>query len=223
MRRVTNFRVLVIWVLVFVPGLVYAQSNYPGAALFRYVCQGEGIQFFYQEAPALQVTLNDIAAPLASAISVRHNLPIKTAGEISLWALQSNELQIHRNADPDSSKMVYSSTICGEIPSSTPAPQPAGGVALAYVQLDGPGRALALAAVTASGQVAAYAQVLGSGYALALAQSGGAAAGGIHVVQPGENLFRIALRYGTTVSILAALNHISNPRLIYVGQTIVLP
>ncbi|MCL7454821.1 MAG: LysM peptidoglycan-binding domain-containing protein [Anaerolineae bacterium] len=45
----------------------------------------------------------------------------------------------------------------------------------------------------------------------------------IHVVRPGENLYRIALRYGTTVRAIAAANHISNPNLIYVGQRLVIP
>jgi LysM repeat protein len=44
-----------------------------------------------------------------------------------------------------------------------------------------------------------------------------------HVVQPGENLFRIALRYGTTVDTLARANGIASPYLIYVGQTLTIP
>lgn len=44
-----------------------------------------------------------------------------------------------------------------------------------------------------------------------------------HVVQPGENLFRIALRYGTTWPVLAAANGIANPNLIYAGQVLVIP
>jgi putative chitinase len=43
----------------------------------------------------------------------------------------------------------------------------------------------------------------------------------IHVVQRGENLFRIALRYGTTVDALARANGIANPSQIYVGQKLV--
>ena len=39
-----------------------------------------------------------------------------------------------------------------------------------------------------------------------------------HVVQAGENLFRIALKYGTTVGALASLNNIINPSYVYVGQ-----
>jgi LysM repeat protein len=42
----------------------------------------------------------------------------------------------------------------------------------------------------------------------------------IHTVQRGENLFRIALHYGTTVEAIATANGIANPALIYVGQTL---
>lgn len=44
-----------------------------------------------------------------------------------------------------------------------------------------------------------------------------------HVVQPGENLFRIALHYGMTYTALAAANGIINPDLIYVGQRLTIP
>ena len=41
-----------------------------------------------------------------------------------------------------------------------------------------------------------------------------------YVVQPGDTLSGIAARYGTTYQTLAALNGITNPNLIYAGQTI---
>jgi len=44
-----------------------------------------------------------------------------------------------------------------------------------------------------------------------------------HVVQPGENLYRIALRYGTTVNALAALNGIYNSDHVVAGQTLIIP
>jgi LysM repeat protein len=44
-----------------------------------------------------------------------------------------------------------------------------------------------------------------------------------HVVQPGENLFRIALHYGLSYNALAAANGIINPDLIYVGQRLTIP
>jgi len=48
------------------------------------------------------------------------------------------------------------------------------------------------------------------------------ASGGTHVVQPGENLFRIGLKYGLTVTAMQAANGLSGT-LIYVGQTLVIP
>jgi LysM repeat protein len=44
-----------------------------------------------------------------------------------------------------------------------------------------------------------------------------------HVVQVGENLFRIALKYGTTVEAIAAANGIVNPNRIYEGQQLIIP
>lgn len=44
-----------------------------------------------------------------------------------------------------------------------------------------------------------------------------------HVVQPGENLFRIALRYGVSVQAVAQANNLANPNLIYVGQSLKIP
>jgi LysM repeat protein len=47
--------------------------------------------------------------------------------------------------------------------------------------------------------------------------------GGTYTVQVGDNLFRIALRYGLTTRQLAEANGITNPALIYVGQRLVIP
>jgi len=51
----------------------------------------------------------------------------------------------------------------------------------------------------------------------------GTSAGGTYVVQRGDNLFRIALRFGVTLQTLQRLNNISNPALIYVGQVLKIP
>lgn len=45
----------------------------------------------------------------------------------------------------------------------------------------------------------------------------------IHIVAPGETLFRIALRYGTTWPALARANNLANPNRIYIGQRLVIP
>lgn len=63
-------------------------------------------------------------------------------------------------------------------------------------------------------------RLLISGAAVAPSSS---ASGSVHVVQRGENLFRIALRYGTTVQALAQANNLSNTSLIYVDQRLVIP
>jgi LysM repeat protein len=47
--------------------------------------------------------------------------------------------------------------------------------------------------------------------------------GRYHVVQPGETLYSIALRYGTTTAAIAVANDLSNPHLIYPGQTLLIP
>jgi LysM repeat protein len=44
-----------------------------------------------------------------------------------------------------------------------------------------------------------------------------------HIVQPGENLFRIALRYGVDMNELARTNNITDQRRIFSGQTLVIP
>jgi LysM repeat protein len=45
----------------------------------------------------------------------------------------------------------------------------------------------------------------------------------IYVVRRGDNLYRIALRYGTTYTEIARVNGIPNPRLIYPGRQLCIP
>ena len=47
--------------------------------------------------------------------------------------------------------------------------------------------------------------------------------GGYYVVQRGDNLYRIALRFGTTSSAIAVANNLTNPNYIYPGQTLLIP
>lgn len=51
----------------------------------------------------------------------------------------------------------------------------------------------------------------------------GLPSGRYYIVQPGDNLFRISLRFGTTIATLAALNGIVDVSRIYVGQRLILP
>jgi len=45
----------------------------------------------------------------------------------------------------------------------------------------------------------------------------------IHVVQAGENLWEIAVKYGIDLGLLAQVNKIPNPNVIYPGQQIIIP
>jgi LysM repeat protein len=47
--------------------------------------------------------------------------------------------------------------------------------------------------------------------------------GRVHIVQPGENLYRIALNYGVSQWAIARANGIANPNYIYAGQRLVIP
>ncbi len=44
-----------------------------------------------------------------------------------------------------------------------------------------------------------------------------------YVVQPGDDLFRLALRFNTTIAAIQAANNIVNPNLIFVGQQLTIP
>jgi murein DD-endopeptidase MepM/ murein hydrolase activator NlpD len=45
----------------------------------------------------------------------------------------------------------------------------------------------------------------------------------VYTVQPGETLFRIALKYSTTASALATYNKLDNPSVVYAGQRLLIP
>ncbi len=55
------------------------------------------------------------------------------------------------------------------------------------------------------------------------ASPGEAAAAGTHTVQAGENLYRIALKYGLSWQELAEFNGITNPNTLVVGQVLRIP
>jgi LysM repeat protein len=53
--------------------------------------------------------------------------------------------------------------------------------------------------------------------------TGNSSSGSSHVVQEGENLYRIALQYGVTWQQLAEFNGITNPDSVFVGQVLRIP
>jgi len=56
----------------------------------------------------------------------------------------------------------------------------------------------------------------------ALAQTGGPEQPAVHIVQRGETMFSIARQYGVSVEAVAQANGIADPRLIYVGQRLLI-
>ncbi|MED4953293.1 LysM domain-containing protein, partial [Paenibacillus macerans] len=45
----------------------------------------------------------------------------------------------------------------------------------------------------------------------------------VYTVEKGDNLYRIAIKHGTTWQALAKYNKLANPHLIHIGQKIVIP
>jgi lysozyme len=67
------------------------------------------------------------------------------------------------------------------------------------------------------------AEVNNTGVKVYLSKTGSAPAYRTYVVQRGDTLLRIALRYGVSWRTIASLNGLSNPNLIYVGQRLRIP
>src|SRR5262245_13812523 len=65
--------------------------------------------------------------------------------------------------------------------------------------------------------------VLICGLFISSPRNASAECGVYHTVAAGQNLFRISLRYGVSMSSIAAANGIGNINLIYVGQKIYVP
>lgn len=83
-----------------------------------------------------------------------------------------------------------------------------------------------IAAVVAAAPVAAAAPLEAaaapaSGSAVAAPAVGGS--GITYVVRPGDTVYRIATRYGTTVTAVAQANNLANANTIYVGQVLIIP
>lgn len=49
------------------------------------------------------------------------------------------------------------------------------------------------------------------------------AQGTVHIVQPGDSIYRISVRYGVSMAAIQAANGLTNPNLIFVGQRLVIP
>jgi len=199
---------------------------------FEFRCTGNGIAVDIDGQQVLWASNSQISGPLAQALITQQNRFI-TSGScgVSLWALKSNELQVHVDSMPDATKRVVSSSICGlSIPVTQPCPssssycgaQPASqlvaqGIAPASTSTGAQNAVIYNQSVQYNDPVT---YVLGASESAVVSGSG---SGTYHIVQRGETLYRIARRYGTSMTALAAANGISNWNLIYAGQRLIIP
>lgn len=223
MRMFKRLSIVIIFCLLMSTSMIgAAQQIYPGAGLFTFECRSNGISFNYQNSSLIFAGFDRIVPALNIAVAQQENQPIAFTTYLGVWALKSNEIQVHVNDRISESLLVLPADVC---------PIPAGltggsvnGVALTYAASGENGSALSFAGVTNDGQAFAYAQSTGDGVAVAYAQVQVLPDGShVHVVRPGENLFRISLRYQTTVAAISLANNITNPDLIYVGQRLIIP
>ena len=286
MQRLAYFTLILTLITFGVARRAHAQTD------FSVQCQTDVIVFLLDGTPAIQVGKVQAAAALQTAATLQQNQPVIRGTTYSVFALKSNELQVHINTNPDETKFIVGADICGVL-----AALPewgTGGVAIAIAEAGAGGSASAFAQVNGSRAVA-VAQSSGNGSASALAQFGTGATrpaapaitanhdgcfytvqpgdtlssiasathtgeliilernsitspftlrtgqrlnipcGGaalpaqqcgpavVYVIQEGDNLFRISLRYGTSVTVIAQANSIDDPTRIAVGQHITVP
>lgn len=188
---------------------------------FTVRCEPLAITFLYFGQPAIQVNRQQAAATLIVAVNQQENQPIALGTEFAVWALQSNELQVHRRENPDGTKAIFSPDICGVI---TP-PTAYTGQAVAIARSNG-GTAAAYASANPNGTVA-IASASNGGFASAYAQSSSGYAPMPttcqYIVQAGDTLYSIAERYNTTVEALSTANGLGDPSEIEIGTRLDVP
>jgi hypothetical protein len=168
-------------------------TSYLRGYLFN--CTGTGIQVTRRGSPVLSATYDQLAGPLYTAIVSGDNQYITSGRGASLWALKSDEFQVHRDTDPDGTKVIVSSSICGVIP------------------------ALISTSASSMPPTTTSTTCCTSGSSTTTTTS----ASTTYLVQPGDNLFRISLRFGRTMTQIANANGIVNYNLIYAGQVLIIP
>lgn len=158
-----------------------------------------------QGAEAINASPIQIGNALAQAMTSGAHTQISSRGNISLWALTSNELQVQAPDLRETRKTynyIFPATKCGT-PIVTTAVVPT----------------VSTGSNPSSVTVAAPTVVIPS-YTYTTANTAG---GLVYIVSPGETLYRISRRYGLTVSALAAANNLANPNIIYAGQSLFIP
>ncbi len=165
------------------------------SAGFQFSCTGYGLRVSSWQSELMTLSFDQLAGPLYTAILSNQNQFIASSSGASLWALKSNEFQVHWDNQPNTSKVVVDATLCGVIP-----------------------------AQVLSGQPTTYpTNPAGPTYPTYPTSPTGTTYTTTYVVQHGDNLYRISLRFGRTVAQIAQANGITNYDLIYAGQTLIIP
>ncbi len=190
---------------------------------------------------ALRTTRVQMGTALAQALANHQDVRVAVNSDVNLtlWALGSNNfmasLNPARNGEPYN--FVFAPTTCGAVyrPSTVP---PLGTTV--------PGTGLGLGTTTGTTPTTTgtttqppiylpvYVDTRGTASTTGtqplllpvyIGDSGQTATadGSYYIVQPGDNLFRIGLRFGLHYTELARINNIVDPTRIYVGQQIFIP
>ena len=193
-------------------------NNSDGAAPIALYCEDAGIVGYDinggSGTPVIGVTYNGLRNALREAISSRRNVAIVRGGGSTLYALSSNELQVVSPTNNGGTyTFIFRSNRCGDLnlgaiirQNQNQSPIPDNPIASPVPNTNQGG-----VPITGVNQPPQFGPVTpGVGQQ-------------VHVVQYGETLFRIALRYGLTTGALAQANGISNVNLIYAGQRLIIP
>ncbi|MBI5961424.1 MAG: LysM peptidoglycan-binding domain-containing protein [Chloroflexi bacterium] len=157
---------------------------------FLFYCTGSGVLVANGGVAVLEATFSQIAGPLQTATRTAKNQLITSAGGISLYAPKSNELQVHYDRNPDGTKLIVKSDICGPIAT----------------------------------QAATQPNIIPPATVPTITQTTTNMAGRTtYLVQAGDNLYRISLRFNRSMTAIATANGITNLNLIYVGQVLIIP
>ncbi len=151
----------------------------------------------------LRATPGQLARALVTAQQTRTNSPATSSiSGMSIWGLTSGELQAVYRGGLGDFDFIFPVTYCGgvnvaslaSVPPLPPTPVPSVPGGPGFVPPSTGG---------ACRPVSPYSRA--------------------HVVQAGQNLYRISIAYGTSISAIAAANGISNPNRIFVGQCLQIP
>ncbi len=152
---------------------------------------------------------SQIGYALAQATALGQNVQISSAYGVSLWALSSYELQAHWSGQGNPYDYIFAPSRCGISASG-------------YVQ--NPGGSPSYPVNPAYPTYPTYpVNPSYPTYPSSLPVQPSMGVHGTYVVQPGDNLYRISLRFGVNLAVLASVNGIYNYNLIYVGEVLIIP